>query len=139
MNILFDTNVLLDVFLERHPFFKDSALCVALAENRKLEGWLCSTTVTTIRYLLSKNLSEDEAVKHIRKVLEIFHISGVNRAVLEKALESGIGDYEDAVLHQSAVQSNLDVILTRNQKDFKKSEIPVYNPTEFLTVLQSLK
>ncbi|CAN5483961.1 hypothetical protein BH23BAC3_BH23BAC3_05720 [soil metagenome] len=63
--------------------------------------------------------------------------TGVNRSVLENALESEIGDYEDAVLHQSAV--NLDVIVTRNQKDFKKSVLPVYNPTEFLTVLQSLK
>jgi len=139
MNVLFDTNVLLDVFLERQPYFKDSALCVAMAENRKIEGWLCSTTVTTIHYLLSKNLSEDEAITHIRKVLKIFHVSGVNRSVLENALESGIGDYEDAVIHQSAVQSNLDIILTRNQKDFKKSEIPAYNPTEFLAVLQSLK
>lgn len=136
MKVLFDTNVLLDVlldvFLERTPFFEASSQVVGLAETSEIEGWICGTTVTTIFYLLEKGLSREKAEKNIRKMLKIFHISSINRVVLEEAVDSDFKDYEDAVLYQSGVHANLEVIVTRNQKDFKESALPVYSPAEFL-------
>ena len=139
MKVLFDTNVLLDVFLEREPFFGPSAQVVGLAEQSKIEGWIGATTVTTIFYLLAKELSNKQAEKNIRKLLKILHVSSINRVVLEDALDSNFKDYEDGVLYQSAVHANLEVIITRNQKDFTKSDLPVYSPTEFLNVLDILE
>jgi predicted nucleic acid-binding protein len=86
MNILFDTNVFLDVFLERDPFFDASSQVVAFAEQGKLEGWICGTTVTTIHYLLAKALSRKKAEKNIKELLKIFHLSNVTRVVLEKCI-----------------------------------------------------
>jgi predicted nucleic acid-binding protein len=125
--------------LERDPFFDASSQVVAFAEQGKLEGWICGTTVTTIHYLLAKALNRKKAEKHIKELLKIFHLSNVTRVVLEDALVSGFTDYEDAVLYQSAIHANLDTIVTRNGQDFQKSERPVYSPTEFLKAIDILK
>lgn len=139
MKVLFDTNVPLDVFLEREPFFEASAQAIGLAETGKIEGWICGTTVTTIFYLLAKQLSSQKATRHVREILKIFNVSIINRVVLEDALESNFTDYEDGVLYQSAIHANLEALITRNQKDFDESEIPVYSPTVFLEALNTLE
>lgn len=138
MKVLFDTNILLDVFLEREPFYGASVTCLSLAEKDIIEGWLSGTTVTTLYYLLQKQLSRKSADKHLKNLLKIFHVAPVNRAILEDAMESNFKDYEDSVLHQSAKHSRLDAILTRNQKDFKSSTLPVYTPQELLNSLDAL-
>lgn len=139
MKVLCDTNVLLDVFLERTPFFEASSQIVGLAEQGKIDGWICGTTVTTIFYLLAKALSLEKAKKNVKKLLKIFHISNINRVVLEEALDSDFKDYEDGVLYQSAVHANLEAIITRNQKDFQGSSLPVYSPAEFLNAMDILE
>ena len=138
MKVLLDTNVLLDVYLRREPFFDASSQVVALAEQGEIEGWIAGTTVTTIFYLLAKALSDEKAKQNVHNLLKLFNISSVNRVVLEDALDNGFKDYEDGVLYQSALHTNLDVIVTRNQKDFFKSELHVYSPSEFLNALDIL-
>jgi predicted nucleic acid-binding protein len=138
VKILFDTNILLDVFLEREPFYDASFTTLSIAEQDFIEGWLSSTTVTTLYYLLQKGLSKKVADKHLKNLLKIFHVAPVNRAVLEDAIDEKFTDYEDSVLHQSAIHSGLDGILTKNQNDFKNSELPVYSPKELLNSLDAL-
>lgn len=139
MNVLFDTNVILDVFLMRDPYYKAPSHLLGFAEQHKIEGWICGTTVTTIHYLLAKTLSRKEAEIHLKNLLKIFHVSSVSRVVLEDALASNFKDFEDAVIYQSAVRANVEVILTRNQNDFNKSSISVYSPTAFLNILDTLE
>lgn len=138
MKILFDTNILLDVFLEREDLYKTSAILLDHAVKGKIEGWLSGITITTAYYLISKALSRKKAEKHIGSLFEIFQIYNVNRLILEEALKSGFKNYEDAVQYQSALNSGLDGILTRNKKDYKKSELPVYSPNELLKTLETL-
>lgn len=138
MKILFDTNILLDVFLERESFYEASAISLSLAERDIVEGWLSGTTVTTLYYLLQKSLTRKAADTHLKNLLKIFHVAPVNRAVLVDAIDSNFSDYEDSVLHQSANHSRLDAILTRNQKGFKNSTLPVYTPKELLNSLDAL-
>jgi len=138
MKVLFDTNVILDVLIERAPYYRYSVVCMASVEEGKTKGWICSTTVTTIAYLLGKELSGQTASKHIESLLTLFNVSIVNKQVLFDALHTGFADYEDSVLYQSAITSNLDGIISRNKKDFKQSELPVYTPKEYITVLDQL-
>ncbi|MFU8862025.1 MAG: PIN domain-containing protein [Cyclonatronaceae bacterium] len=138
MKILFDTNVILDVLIERVPHHRYSVACMAGIEEGKTEGWVCSTTVTTIAYLLRKELSAQTAIKHIESLLTLFNVSIVNKQVLFDALRNGFSDYEDSVLYQSAVTSNLDGIISRNKKDFKQSKLPVYTPKEFAAILSQI-
>lgn len=138
MKILFDTNVILDVLLEREPFFKASSQVLGYSELNKIDGWICGTTVTTIHYLLAKALTRQKAEEHLRSLFKIFHISTINSIVLDDALADNFKDYEDAVIYHSAVHANVAAILTRNQKDFQQSKLPVYSPIEFLKAIESL-
>ncbi len=139
MRVLVDTNVILDVLLDRKPFSNEASHVLALVEASEIEGFLCATTVTTIDYLLSKALSAKKSREILYKLLSIFEIAPVNRPVLEQALLSKISDFEDAVLEQAAMLVHADVITTRNVRDFKNSKITVFDPSELLSVITSRK
>ena len=139
MKILLDTNVLLDVFLERKPFYDSSIRVMTLVERGKIEGWICGTTVTTIYYLIEKVLSGGEAKTHVKNLLKLFHVAPINLYVLQSAVDSKFQDFEDGVLHQSAVSAGLDGITTRNTKDFHHSQLPVYTPDELLSALNTIE
>lgn len=139
MKILFDTNVILDVLLDREPFSDDAAFLMTLVEQSEIIGFLCATTVTTIHYLATKALGPQVASRHIETLLSLFVIAPVNRVVLEGAAASKFTDFEDAVLHESAIHVGVEYILTRNSIDFKKAKLPVFTPSEFINSLESLK
>ncbi len=137
MKVLFDTNVILDLMLDRAPFAEVSERLVSSAESGLLTGCISATTVTTIHYLAAKVLGSQRSLDEVRKLLVIFEIAPVNRPVLERALDLGFSDYEDAVLHEAARQSGAEAIVTRNRSDFANSEIPVYSPEELAEALDS--
>lgn len=137
--VLVDTNVVLDVLLDRAPFADAASQVVALIEESSIEGYLCATTVTTIDYLLRQVLSKSEARSALQRLLGLFEIAPVNRSVLEQALCSTIQDFEDAVLEQSARLVSADLIVTRNLKDFSNSSVTALSPPDLLAVLQSRK
>lgn len=132
---MFDTNVILDVLLERLPFAEPAAYLLAQAERGQIQGFACATSVTTIFYLARKSLGRDDARRQIADVLSILDVAPVNRAVLERAVRSDIDDFEDAVIVESARQVNAQVILTRNERDFARSPIPVHSPISLPALL----
>ena len=137
MRILFDTNVVLDVLLDREPFSSTSAKLFSKVETGEIAGYVCATTITTIHYLAQKAIGFDSAMKEIKKLMKLFEIAPVNRAVLATAVSSGFNDFEDAVMHESAVYKDAQGIVTRDLKGFKKSNIQVYSPEELLLMLES--
>lgn len=137
MRVLFDTNVVLDLLLDRMPFANNAASLFAKVERSEITGYLCATTVTTVHYLLAKAMDARDANAHIKTLIAMFEIAAVNRLVIEQAIKVGFTDFEDAVLYQAASHAGVDYIVTRNAGDFKKSTIPIYDPREFVSVLRS--
>lgn len=135
MKILFDTNVILDVMLLRPPFYKSAALLLAEVERKHIAGYLSPTSVTTIYYLAQNAKGKNFAFKQIENLLKIFKITKVDKFCLQSALLSGISDFEDAVLNESALQAGLDGIVTGDIKNFRSSQIMIYNPDELLQML----
>ena len=135
MKIFFDTNVVLDVLLDREPFVRDALYLFSKVERAEVVGYICATAVTTIHYLINKVVGTKEAARHIRTLLSIFEIAPVNRAVLEEALESDFSDFEDAVLHSAALRVGADCLVTRDCSGFKRARLPVYTPRELATLL----
>ena len=135
MKALVDTNVVLDVLLARTQFASEATRVFSLVEESRIEASLCATTLTTIDYLLKQSLPRVQATQAIRGLLKLFEIAPVNRSVLERAIESKIADFEDAVLEQAACLIGADAIITRNTKDFRKSAIRAVDPIEFLSAL----
>jgi predicted nucleic acid-binding protein len=138
MRILFDTNIILDVLLDRVPFSEHAADLMSKVERSEINGILCAISVTTIQSLLSKYLDKKEAIKSINSLMALFEVASVNSLVIENALKSKCIDFEDSVLHESARYAGAEYIVTRNIKVFKKSEIPVFTPTELLSMLETL-
>jgi predicted nucleic acid-binding protein len=132
LKVIIDTNIILDVLLERVPFSKPAVEIFCLVEDSKIEAFICATTVTTIDYLLIKSLPVKKARTALSHIVSLFEIAPVNRPVIERALKSRIIDFEDAVLEESGKMAGADCIITRNIKDFKYSSIKVCDPIEFL-------
>ena len=132
MRVLVDTNVVLDVLLARQPFVSAASELFGLVEHAQVEGLLCATTITTVDYLLTQAMPRADAHRALRKLLALFEVAPVNRAVLEEALASRIPDFEDAVLDQSGRLAGAEAVITRNQKDFRQAALKVLGPDEFL-------
>lgn len=138
MKLLLDTNIVLDLLMDRMPFADAAAELFSKVEDGSATGYLCGTTITTVYYLAAKVVGTPKAQEEIKKLLSLFEVAPVNRHVLQSALAAGFADFEDAVIHEAARHVGAEAIVTRNQKDFKKSKIPVYSAEEMVKVL-SLK
>jgi len=136
VRVLVDTNVVLDVLLARTSFVKQAASVFALVEESRIEASLCATTLTTVDYLLAQSLPRAQARRAIRSLLKLLEIAPVNRSVIERALDSKIEDFEDAVLEQAGCLIGAEAIITRNTKGFRKSAIKALDPAEFLSALE---
>lgn len=137
MKLLLDTNIVLDVLMDRMPFSDYAVELFSRAEDGTIMGYLCGTTITTIYYLTAKTVGDERAREEIKKLLKLFEVAPVNRHVLESALVAGFSDFEDAVIHEAACHAGADAIVTRNRKDFSKSRIPVYSPQEMVNIVAS--
>lgn len=135
MKVLVDTNVVLDVLLDRRPHSTDSAGVPQACGGGAVPGLLCATTITTIDYLLLQSVSRGDARRYLTQLIRLFDIAPVNRALIEGAMKSRIDDFEDAVLEQAAALAGADLIVTRNTKDFVKGTIKVQDPKECLIQL----
>jgi predicted nucleic acid-binding protein len=133
--VIVDTNVVLDVLLERVPFVKTAVEVFRFVEESRIDAFICATTVTTIDYILVKSLPKTEARNALRKLISLFEIAAVNRPVIERALVSKIKDFEDAVLNEAGHMAGADFVITRNIKDFAGSSLKVCEPNEFLSLL----
>ena len=137
MKILFDTNIILDVLLNRAPFVELSTNLVSSVENRMIEGYLCATTITTLDYLIAKSRNRETARIEIQKLLALFQIADVNSTVLSMSINSSFTDFEDAVQYFSGKCSKVNGLVTRNTKDYKQAILPIYTPDELWSIISS--
>ena len=129
---LVDTNVIIDLLLNREGADAAAALLDG-AERGEYKLSLCSLSYTNISYSLRKYLSHEDRLSYLVQLCEVLYTAPVDGIVVSMALKSGWRDFEDAVQYCSAISSKIvDGIITRNEKDFLLSEIPVISPMEFL-------
>jgi len=130
-----DTNVVLEVLFAREPFLRPAVEVFRLVEESRIDACIGATTVTTVDYLLVKSLPKSDARSALRRLISLFEIATVNRPVIERALESKIRDFEDAVLDEAGQMAGADFVITRNTKDFTGSSLKVCDPDEFIALL----
>jgi len=137
MKLFLDTNVMLDFLGEREPFYLSSAKIATLADKRKLTINVSALSFATVSYFLTKYEGVNKAKEKLRKFKIISEICELDELIIEKGLNSDFSDFEDSLQYFSALRAECDIIITRNGKDFKKSQIPVMTPDEFLLSLKS--
>ena len=137
MKLFLDTNVMLDFLGEREPFYISAARIATLADKRKLKINVSALSFATVGYFLTKYEGLKKTKDKLRKFKVISGISELDELILEKGLNSDFSDFEDALQYFSALRTECDIIITRNGKDFRKSQIPVMTPDEFLHSMKS--
>ena len=134
--IFLDTNIVVDFLGEREKVYEASAKVLTLADQKKIKIFTTSNTISTSYYLLSKYENSKVAMEKIRKFKLLCSISIMDDEVVEKAINSDFKDFEDAMQYFSAVATKCDLIITRNEKDFKNALIPVMNAESYLQTLK---
>lgn len=133
MKLLIDTNVVLDVILKREPFFVRSFEVLALSKKEDIQEYISASAVTDIYYLAQRQLKNKDLAKSILKELfTVVSVVGVSEQEIQNALILEWDDFEDAVQYSAARFSQINGIITRNPDDFRKSEIPVWEPGQAL-------
>jgi predicted nucleic acid-binding protein len=137
VNVLFDTNVVLDALLDREPWFEAAVALFDRVESGNLVGHLGATTVTTIHYIAHRNVGTSAADAMMRDLLLLFEVAPVNRAVLEGALVLRFDDFEDAVLHEAGRLVGAQAIVTRDPSGFSSSTLRIYDPEALVAALDA--
>ena len=136
MKAIIDTCIIIDALQSREPFCKDAQSIFLFCANRQLEGFLTAKSITDIYYLTHKQTHSDKTTRDIlTRLCTLFGLADTTALDIRKAISSGISDFEDAVMLETAIRSNADCIITRNTKDYIQALIPVYTPTEFISIL----
>ena len=132
-SIFIDTDVVLDFLLNREPFSTFAAIIFTLSEQSKINAYISPLTISNCYYILRKLASHKKVINNLQKLLIITNITSISKQDVVLALNSKFNDLEDAIQHFSAIShSKIDVILTRNIKDYKNSEVPVMTPETYL-------
>ena len=126
--ILFDTNVVLDVLLDRQPYVEASAAAWSAVETGISEGMLAAHAVTTIHYLVRKEVGNIKARRIVSAILRVFGVATVNGAVVQEALQLPLSDFEDAVTAAAARLAGCECIVTRDPKGFRGSPVRALTP-----------
>ncbi len=133
--ILFDTNVVLDVLLDRQPYVEASAAAWAAVETGISEGMLAAHAVTTIHYLVRKEKGNVRARRIISAILRVFGVAAVDGAVIQEALQLPFSDFEDAVTAAAGRLAGCEYIVTRDPKGFRGSPVRCLTPEALMPLL----
>jgi len=132
--ILFDSDVLIDVLAQRQPFVTASAQALNRVTQPQVQGFVSGHAVTNIFYILRRQVGSETAREFLSRLLQHLQVASVTDEVIRAALQSSITDFEDAVTSEAANAAGVEVIVTRNTPDFVDSSIPTVLPEEFLAI-----
>ena len=133
-SVFLDINVILDIFLQRPPFYQPAALLFSAVEVKKFRGYLCALSYPTLFYILQKQLKREKAITILEKIRTVLRTAPVTEKVIDLSLSSNFRDFEDAVQYYSCIEAQCEVLVTRNTKDFPTQVIPIVSPQNFLAL-----
>lgn len=134
MTLLIDTNILLDVLMDRQPFTKESAAVWKLCETGQVKGYVSVLSFANIVYIMRKTLSPGQIKEVLRQMSLIFEFSDFSSSDLSRAAGLEWKDFEDAIQSVTADRLHADYLVTRNKKDFAESPVCAVEPAELLSL-----
>ena len=135
--VFIDTNIFLDLFLNREGFADAAEKLLLWCEEGLISGSTSAINIANIYYLVNQQKSKPETRKIVKKILEVVAIPNTSRKDLLLAIDSGFSDFEDAIQFFTALNvDGINYIITRNKKDYKSATIPVVTAAEFLQLFQ---
>ena len=137
-DLFIDTDVIIDFLIDRKPHSREAAIIFTLIEQKKLKGYVSSLTFSNLYYVLKKVESHNKIISKLDSISKMLTILKVDQQTIKDAIASGFSDFEDSVQYNCAIDhKKIDVLITRNTKDYKNSEIPVMTPADYLKTISS--
>lgn len=133
--LLVDTNVVLDVLLDRQPHADVSVALWAAIEEGRAEGYLAAHSITTIHYLIQKQKQALRPKQIVSLVVRVFRVAAIDAVVIEHALRLPMPDFEDAVTAAAAEIFSCDFVVTRDPRGFRGSRVRALGPEAVLPML----
>jgi predicted nucleic acid-binding protein len=131
--VFVDTDIILDMLSERDPFYIHSATLFSAADKGAIKLFVSSLSFANLNYMLSRQYNSDQTRKKLLKFKTLVTVLAVTDKIIELALASDFKDFEDGIQYFTATENNVKILLTRNLKDYKTSEIPVMTAEQFLS------
>ena len=132
MVLLIDANIILDVLLNRPDYVKDSAMIWKLCETEQMKGYVSTLTFANLVYIMRKQLDPEKIEDVFHKLNLIFEFADFSVSDLTHAADLNWKDFEDAVQSVIAERIHAEYIITRNVRDFSKSRVMAFTPSELL-------
>jgi predicted nucleic acid-binding protein len=137
-SIFLDTNVLIDFFADRKPFSIDAARLFDYSLKKKITIYISAVSYNNIYYIIRQSLSHAETIKMLTEISEWTNVIDLTKDIINKSLTSDFKDFEDAIQYHCAESNNkIDLIVTRDTKDFKISSLPILTPKEAVALIES--
>ena len=130
--IFIDTNILLDLVMKRRGFYQEAKRLFDHCEQRNIKTYISALSIATINYLLSKSYRKDEVRKILEVIYDITEVLPFSKRIIFFAHYSNFKDLEDGFQYFTAKENNINIIITRNQKDFEVNDISILTPKQFL-------
>ena len=130
--IFIDTNVLVDLVLERKGFYQDARRLFNFCKERRITPYISSISVAIINYLLLKKYNEEKVKGLLEIIYKLTEILPFHKRIISLAHYSNFKDLEDGFQYFTAKENNIKVIITRNEKDFEVNDVSVVSPKQFL-------
>ena len=142
MKAFLDTNILLDLLLERDGY-EASAQILQLRDEGRIDLCVSILTMVNVAYVYKKTVGQNAVIPNLKCLSAIVDVLPMGNDTLEQVLYVGSKDFEDTLQYLCAVQNHCDAIITQNEKDFRFSRslrdlpepIPVYSPDSFLRLI----
>ncbi len=134
--ILIDTNIVLDLALERAGFVEGALELLRFTAKNKIKLCITASSVTDIYYVLRKQKGHESAVGLLKKLFQFSKVLGVDQEIITEALNSEMKDFEDAVQTETAIHNDIGIIVTRDKKDYEHSGLQVFSPIEYINELK---
>ena len=136
MRVLLDTNVVLDVLLQRGQWLADAEVIWQASVDGQLESCVTASSLTDIYYISRRLVGGQAARQAVRECLNVLTVLPVDKETLEQSYSLDANDFEDAVQISTAARNGLNAIITRNPNDFTGSSVSVLSPTELVALLR---
>lgn len=137
MNKIFlDSDIVIDFLTGRAPFSETILKIINASTKTSIQLHVSSLTFNNVYYIISNVESKNRAKKKIEKLNKLVKVLNVGQKVIDLAIQSKFKDFEDAIQNFCASESGIEILITRNVKDYKESKLSVLTPVEYLVQIE---
>ncbi|CAN2044968.1 VapC toxin family PIN domain ribonuclease [Candidatus Magnetomoraceae bacterium gMMP-1] len=130
--VFLDTDVILDLLTEREPHFEPAVELFLKIQDKTILAYTSPVVIANIFYILNRHFDKKRAIQSLIKLKSLIKVLNCGDRVIELALSSDFTDFEDSIQYYTALENNIDILITRNVKDYKSANINIFTPLEYI-------